>query len=65
MFAREQAALRTHEGERGYQPMLAVRAEMDAGRLVRHARSLVPRLAATVEEIALWREARQLLPVGT
>ena len=23
------------------------------------------RLAATAEEIALWREARQLLPVGT
>jgi Transposase DDE domain group 1 len=36
-----------------------------AGRLVRHARSLVLRLAATAEEIALWREARQLLPVGT
>ena len=36
-----------------------------AGRLVRHARSLVLRLAATAEEIALWLEARQLLPVGT
>jgi hypothetical protein len=36
-----------------------------AGRLVRHARSLVLRLAATTEEIVLWREARQLLPVGT
>lgn len=36
-----------------------------AGRLVRHARSLVLRLAATVEEIALWREAWTLLPVGT
>src|SRR5271157_2264028 len=36
-----------------------------AGRLVRHARSLVLRLAATAEEIALWRAARQLLPVGT
>src|SRR5664279_5920259 len=30
-----------------------------AGRLVRHARSLVLRLAATAEELALWREARQ------
>ena len=36
-----------------------------AGRLVRHARNLVLRLAATAEDIALWREARQLLPVGT
>ena len=36
-----------------------------AGRLVRHARSLVLRLAATAEAIALWLEARRLLPVGT
>jgi hypothetical protein len=36
-----------------------------AGRLVRHARSLVLRLATTAEAIALWREARQLLPLAT
>jgi Transposase DDE domain group 1 len=36
-----------------------------AGRLVHHARSLMLRLAASLEQIASWREAFQLLPVGT
>ena len=36
-----------------------------AGRLVHHARRVLLRLAASLEQIASWREALQLLPVGT
>jgi hypothetical protein len=36
-----------------------------AGRLVHHARSLMLRLATSLEQIASWRGAFQLLPVGT
>jgi len=36
-----------------------------AGRLVHHARSVMLRLAASLQQIASWREAFQLLPVGT
>ena len=36
-----------------------------AGRLVHHARSVMLRLAASLEQIASWREAFRLLPVGT
>jgi hypothetical protein len=36
-----------------------------AGRLVHHARSVMLRLAASLQQIASWRKAFQLLPVGT
>jgi hypothetical protein len=36
-----------------------------AGRLVHHARSVMLRLAASLQQIASWREAFQLLPLGT
>jgi len=36
-----------------------------AGRLVHHARQVVLRLAASLTEIASWRQALQLLPLAT
>lgn len=36
-----------------------------AGRLVHHARRVMLRLAASLQQIASWRETFQLLPVGT